>query len=59
MSKAEAATKTAILKKNGIKIVKPSTALMDGLKAIGAKMMDDWKKKAGEEGKAILAAYAK
>ena len=59
MSKAEAATKTAILKKNGIKIVKPSTALMDGLKAIGAKMMNDWTESAGDAGAAILSAYAK
>ena len=59
MSKTEAATKTAILKKNGIKIVTPSAGLMTGLKTIGEKMMVEWKGKAGAEGKAILDAYAK
>ena len=57
MSRKEAAAKTAILAKNGMKIVTPSEDLMNGLKAIGAKMLEDWKKAAGAEGKAILDAY--
>jgi len=57
MSMKETATKTAILKSNGIKIIKPTGALMDGLKKIGAQMMADWKKAAGAEGAEILAAY--
>ena len=58
MSMAETATKTKILKDNGIKIVKPTDKLMSGLKAIGATMLADWKKAAGPEGAAILKAYA-
>lgn len=57
MSMKETATKTGILRDNGIKILKPSAGLMGGLKAIGAKMMADWKKSAGEEGAMILKAY--
>ncbi len=57
MSKAETATKTKILKDNGIKIITPSAELMTGLKAIGATMVADWKKAAGAEGEAILKAY--
>jgi len=58
MSQKETATKTAILRKNGIKIMKPSSELMAGLKAIGARMMADWKKSAGSQGAAILDAYS-
>ncbi len=57
MSMKETATKTGILKSNGIQIIKPSSALMDGLKKIGAEMMTDWKKSAGAEGKKILSSY--
>ncbi len=57
MSKQETAAKTAILKSNGIKIVKPSDALMGGLKRIGEKMLIDWKKAAGAEGEEILTKY--
>ncbi len=57
MSKKETAAKTAILAKNGMKIVEPSETLMKELKAIGAKMLEDWKKAAGPEGKQILDAY--
>lgn len=59
MSKKETASKTKILADNGVKIVEPSAELMTGLKAIGAKMMVDWTKAAGAEGKAILDAYGK
>ena len=57
MSRKETASKTAILAKNGMKIVAPSDDLMKGLKAIGATMLEDWKKSAGADGKAILDAY--
>ena len=59
MSKSETAAKVAILKKNGMKIVKPSAELMKGLKAVGAKMLEDWKAAAGAEGEKILGAYNK
>jgi len=58
MSQKETATKTEILRKNGIKIMIPSVELMSGLKAIGDKMMSDWKKSAGDEGATILKAFA-
>ena len=57
MSKAEASEKTAILQKNGMKIVTPSAELMNGLKKIGTMMLADWKAKAGADGEAILSAY--
>jgi TRAP-type C4-dicarboxylate transport system substrate-binding protein len=57
MSKQETADKTAILRDNGVKIVTPSTELMDGLKQVGAEMLKDWEKAAGSEGEALLKAY--
>ncbi len=59
MSMNETATKIAILKKNGMTIVKPSDELMTGLREIGVKMMADWKKAAGADGETILNAYYK
>jgi len=58
MSKKETATKIEILKSNGIQIINPSSALMDGLKKIGQEMMADWKNAAGAEGEEILSAYS-
>lgn len=58
MSKAETAAKTAELAANGITVHQPTPALMDGLKAIGATMIEEWKATAGEDGAAILAAFA-
>jgi len=57
MSQKEAAEKIAILREHGMKIVKPSAELMKGLRAIGVKMMADWKKSAGADGEKILNAY--
>jgi len=57
MSKKETAEKTAILKDNGITVVTPSAELMDGLRAIGASMLEEWKKGAGPEGAELLRAY--
>jgi TRAP-type transport system periplasmic protein len=59
MSMNETAAKVAILKKNGMTIVKPSDELMKGLREIGVKMMADWKKAAGSDGETILKAYNK
>lgn len=59
MSKKEAAEKVAVLKKNGIKVSAPSDALMKGLRAIGAKMLENWKKAAGKDGATLLNNYAK
>ncbi len=57
MSKKETATKTKIMKDNGLKINSPSSNLMGGLKGVGAEMLHDWKKAAGSEGEELLKAY--
>ncbi|MCL4799737.1 MAG: TRAP transporter substrate-binding protein [Burkholderiales bacterium] len=60
MSMKETAEKTAVLKQNGMTIHSPpSPELMKGLKAIGKQMTDEWVKKAGADGQAILKAYQK
>jgi len=57
MSMQETAAKTAILEENGVKIVEPSDTLMQQLKAVGAEMLEDWRKEAGPEGEQMLEAY--
>jgi TRAP-type C4-dicarboxylate transport system substrate-binding protein len=57
MSKQETAAKIAILKDNGMQVVAPSGKLMNGLKMTGKDMLSDWKKAAGDDGKALLEAY--
>jgi TRAP-type C4-dicarboxylate transport system substrate-binding protein len=57
MSMAETNEKIAILKKNGVSIITPSANLMGSLKNIGQTMSDEWSKKAGAEGQALLSAY--
>ena len=47
------------LKKNGMKVQEPSSALKDGLKKIGEQLTADWSKKAGADGQAIIDAYRK
>lgn len=59
MSQKETATKTAELKENGMVVVEPSAALLDGLKAIGAQMQQDWNASASDEAKAIAEVYSK
>ncbi len=56
-SMAETDEKIAVLKKNGVTIVTPSGALMGDLKKIGDTMSNEWLKKAGSDGEAILKAY--
>ncbi|HEY5898026.1 MAG TPA: TRAP transporter substrate-binding protein [Burkholderiales bacterium] len=43
---------------HGIKIMKPSAKLTAEFEAIGRQMADEWSKKAGAEGEAILKAYS-
>ena len=43
----------------GMKIVTPSPKLMADMRQVGGIMLSDWQKKAGADGEAILAAYAK
>jgi TRAP-type C4-dicarboxylate transport system substrate-binding protein len=47
------------LKKNGMTVVAPSDELKKGLSEIGAKLTEDWSKKAGADGVAIVDAYKK
>ncbi len=47
------------LAKNGMKVQKPSAKFAADLAAIGKTMTDDWAKKAGADGQAILDAYKK
>ncbi len=47
------------LKKNGMKVIEPSADLKKGLADVGAKLTEDWSKKAGADGAAILDAYKK
>jgi TRAP-type C4-dicarboxylate transport system substrate-binding protein len=47
------------LKAKGMKVTPPSDALKASLKKIGEQLTADWKKKAGADGEAILAAYNK
>ncbi len=43
----------------GIKVLKPSLTLKDQLKAIGKQMTDEWVKRTGADGEAIVSAYRK
>jgi TRAP-type C4-dicarboxylate transport system substrate-binding protein len=44
---------------NGIKIIQPSAKLTAEFEVIGKQMTEEWVKKAGAEGEAILAGYRK
>jgi TRAP-type transport system periplasmic protein len=48
-----------VMAEKGIKILKPSAAMKAELAAIGRQMADEWVKRAGPEGEAILSAYKK
>jgi TRAP-type C4-dicarboxylate transport system substrate-binding protein len=47
------------LKAKGMKVAAPSDALKSSLQKIGAQLTEDWLKKAGADGKAVLDAYKK
>lgn len=47
------------LKAKGMKVLPPGPELRAGLKKIGDQLTDDWLKKAGPEGKAVVDAYRK
>lgn len=47
------------LKKNGMQVLEPSADLKAGLAEVGTKLTEDWSKKAGADGAAILDAYKK
>ena len=43
----------------GIKVVKPSVTMKEQLKAIGKQMTDEWVKRTGPDGEAIVSAFRK
>ncbi|MVW80576.1 TRAP transporter substrate-binding protein [Bordetella sp. 02P26C-1] len=47
------------LTKNGMAIVKPTAELQEGLSKVGQVMIDEWVKRAGDDGKAIIDSYRK
>jgi TRAP-type C4-dicarboxylate transport system substrate-binding protein len=47
------------LRKNGMAIHKPSAQLAADLKKVGDAMLQDWLKKAGPDGQAVMDAYRK
>ncbi|MBA5777828.1 TRAP transporter substrate-binding protein [Stappia sp. F7233] len=58
-SKAETAEKTKVLADNGITIVEPSAALVEGFGKIGAQMVEEWKAAAGADGAAVIETFNK
>jgi len=54
MSQMETHKQTDTLAKNGLKVSKPTDALMQSLKSIGTEMLSDWKKAAGSDGEKLL-----
>jgi TRAP-type C4-dicarboxylate transport system substrate-binding protein len=56
-SESENAGYVKTMGEHGIKIMKPSQKLSSEFEAIGRQMADEWAKKAGAEGEAILKAY--
>ena len=56
MSMAESNEKIEIMRKNGLKIIDARGELKEGLLKVGDKMIADWLKKAGPDGKKIMEA---
>lgn len=57
LSAAEAESMTAALADNGITVYAPSAELVEGLQAIGATMLENWRASASESALAILTTY--
>jgi len=57
MSKAETEAKVKELADNGITVYEPSPELVEGLKGIGDKMLENWNAKASDDAKGALAAF--
>ena len=49
----------AELAKNGMETIQPTVELKEGLSVIGKRMLEDWLKKAGADGQAMIDAYKK
>lgn len=50
-------TEMALLAKNGVKVMKPSKDLMDGLDKVQDKLVEEWLERAGPDGRALMATY--
>jgi TRAP-type C4-dicarboxylate transport system substrate-binding protein len=59
LSIEEADSAKAALVQNGMKVQPPSPALASGFRKIGDMLTEDWLKKAGADGKAVVDAYKK
>ena len=59
MSVEEAEAAKAALRTNGMKVQAPSAELAAGFRKVGEQLTQDWLKKAGADGKAIVDAYKK
>ena len=57
MSKAEAESKPAELAEHAITVYEPSPELVEGLQAVGTKMLESWQAKASDSAKAVLDTY--
>jgi TRAP-type C4-dicarboxylate transport system substrate-binding protein len=59
LSIEEADSAKAALVQNGMKVQPPSPALASGFRKIGDMLTEDWLKKAGADGKAVVDSYKK
>jgi TRAP-type C4-dicarboxylate transport system substrate-binding protein len=59
LSEEKTAWYTEQLKKHGMQIEQPSPQFDAGLKKVGEIMLQDWLKKAGPEGQALISTYRK
>lgn len=59
LSKQENRTQLEVLARNGIKVEKPSAQLEASFRKIGETMTEEWVKRAGPAGKAVVEAYRK
>ncbi len=59
LSKQENRTQLEVLARNGIKVEKPNAQLEASFRKIGETMTEEWVKRAGPAGKAVVEAYRK
>jgi TRAP-type C4-dicarboxylate transport system substrate-binding protein len=57
MSETDKQEGVDLLVKGGMKGIKPSPKLIEGLKATGTTLIEDWLRKAGSEGKVLIDKY--
>ena len=57
MSKARTQEANEMLTKNGMTIHQPDAAMKAAYRKVGEQILDEWLKKSGTEGRAIIKAY--